>query len=56
MLIHAVMIVGALLVMLPVAYLLRVWWMASHPRYPVWPSDGPQTEFRDNDDFLGMGG
>ena len=35
-------------------YLLHCWWSERHAR-PVWPTDGPQTAFRDADDFLGMG-
>ena len=43
------------IVLLALLYLARVAWMERHPRYPVWPDDGPQTEFRDQDDYLGIG-
>ena len=36
-------------------YLARVSWMEHHPRYPVWPDDGPQNEFRDQDDYHSIG-
>jgi len=54
MLICLLWIAGAV-VLLPLLYLAHVWWAERHPRYPVWPDDGPATCWGDHDDFLGIG-
>ncbi len=50
-LIHA----ADLAILLAGLYLAYVAWREHHPRYPVCPDDGLQTEMADQDDYLGIG-
>lgn len=48
---YLLLISGALMVILPIAYLLRVWWKSRRAPPPFAINDA----FDDDDDFLGVG-